>query len=108
MMGRISIPPYYIDVVGVLALGSVLFVTTAFLIAPIAITVLLSFDARSFLGPFPPLELGTHWYVELFRDRYVLDGLRTSLIVGIVASGVATLFGAAAAVALHFKEGHLR
>jgi ABC-type spermidine/putrescine transport system permease subunit II len=40
------------------------------------------------------------WYGELLRDQSVHDAFRTSLIVGVVATAIATVIGTFAALAL--------
>lgn len=72
----------------------------AFLAAPVVVALILSFDARSFIGPFPPQELSLRWYREFLSNPIYRDGLRTSLIVSGVATAVSTATGALAAVAL--------
>ena len=84
----------------VLAIG----VTVVFLIAPIAVSILMSFDARSYLGRFPPTEFSFQWYARFFSDTYYLTGLQTSLILAVVAATVSTVAGVSAAVVLDRYE----
>ena len=71
-----------------------------FLAVPLLITVLMSFDARTFLGPLPPPALSLHWYTRLFAQAYVLPSLRTSLVLALATTLVTALVGTAAALAL--------
>ena len=75
-------------------------VTLVFLIAPIIVSILMSFDARSFLGRFPPTEFSFHWYERFFSDTYYLNGLKTSVIIAIIAASVSTVAGVSAAIVL--------
>jgi putative spermidine/putrescine transport system permease protein len=82
-----------------LALVAVL-LTVAYLVVPVAMTLMLSFDARSFLGPFPPPRLSWRWYEKLFGDRHYLVGLQNSLMMGVTAALSSVVAGVPAAVAL--------
>jgi putative spermidine/putrescine transport system permease protein len=86
-------------------LAAVLFVallllTATFLILPVLTAMAMSFDARSYLGPFPPTGFSLRWYRSFLNNRGYLKGLQTSLVVATVASLVATVIGGAAAVCL--------
>ncbi|MGI9412219.1 MAG: ABC transporter permease, partial [Hyphomicrobiales bacterium] len=90
-------------------LGQVLVVvaiaaTIAFLIAPIVVAIMMSFDGRSYLGRFPPPEYSIRWYANFFSDTYYLTGLRTSLILAVIATTVSTLAGVSAAIVLDRYE----
>lgn len=71
-----------------------------FLLIPVIVSVILSFDARSFIGPFPPKDLSLRWYREFFNDSYYHAGLMTSLYVAGFATLFSTVTGALAAIAL--------
>ena len=73
---------------------------------PVLIAVILSFDARSFMGPFPPTEFSLRWYRAFLDDPYYHAGLRTSLIVSSVATVVSTVLGTLAAVGI--ERGQFR
>lgn len=79
---------------------SLLTVFIAFSVIPVLVAVVLSFDARSFIGPFPPTQFSLRWYESFMDDSYYHDGLVTSLIVATVATFVATVAGTLAAIAL--------
>lgn len=72
----------------------------AFSVVPVIVAVVLSFDARSFIGPFPPKDLSLRWYESLFADSYYHDGLVTSLLLATISTLIATAIGALAAIAL--------
>ncbi|PWJ86277.1 ABC-type spermidine/putrescine transport system permease subunit II [Pseudaminobacter salicylatoxidans] len=68
----------------------------AFIFAPIAASFVFSFN----VDRFPSLPLGgfsTIWYEAVFNDPLVWEGLRNTLIVGIVVSVLATAIGFGAA-----------
>ena len=71
----------------------------AFLLAPVAAIVPLSFSAGSFL--FYPLPgLSTRWYADFATSPLWTDALRNSLLVGTAAATLATLLGTPAALGL--------
>lgn len=82
-----------------------LLVLLAFLIFPIAVTVMMSFDARDYMGQFPPPEYSLRWYQHFFSDKYYLTGLSTSLLLAVIAAVVSTASGVSAAVALDRYTG---
>jgi putative spermidine/putrescine transport system permease protein len=71
-----------------------------FLVVPIAICVVLSFDARDYLGSFPPTVWSLRWYRAFFDNPSYLDGLLVSLRLALLASCIAVVAGTAAAVFL--------
>jgi putative spermidine/putrescine transport system permease protein len=70
-----------------------------YLALPVAMSVFMSFDARDFLGPFPPTGFSLQWYEKLFDEPRYLVGVRVSLIVSTTAAVVSTIIGVMAAVA---------
>ena len=67
-----------------------------FLYAPIFVLIVFSFNAtksRSVWGGF-----SLQWYTKLFSDATILDALRTTLLVSLLASLIACLAGTAAAI----------
>jgi putative spermidine/putrescine transport system permease protein len=83
-----------------LGFGGLLTGAALFLALPLAVSVVMSLDARDYLGPFPPPALSLQWYRAFLGNRYYLDGLATSLLVATVASVASTVLGTLAAVAL--------
>jgi putative spermidine/putrescine transport system permease protein len=71
-----------------------------FLLIPLVVAFVLSFDAREFIGPFPPRSFSLHWYRALLENSTYLDGLKTSLQVGFCATAVSVVVGGMAAIAL--------
>jgi len=70
-----------------------------FLLAPIVIVVVMSFNAALYLS-FPPSGLSLRWYEKFFSDPIYVSATLTSLAVGGVAVAIATCFGTMAAYAL--------
>lgn len=69
-----------------------------FIFAPIAASFVFSFNSDRFPS-LPLAEFTTDWYAVTFSDPLVLTGFRNSLIVGTVASTIATALGFGAAYA---------
>ena len=90
----------YIDNFANWMVVAAMLITLVFLIAPIIVSILMSFDARSYLGRFPPTEFSFQWYSRFFSDAYYLTGLRTSLIIATVAAAVSTTAGVCAAIVI--------
>jgi putative spermidine/putrescine transport system permease protein len=79
-------------------------VTLAYIIAPIVVSFAMSFDARTYLGPFPPRRLSLQWYGRLFSNEHFIEGFRTSLLLAVVATGISAVVGVMAAVAVSQYE----
>jgi putative spermidine/putrescine transport system permease protein len=90
----------YIDDIGFWFMLLVIAVTLVFLVAPIVVSVMMSFDGRSYLGKFPPPEYSFRWYANFLSDDYYLTGLKTSLILAVIATVVSTAAGVSAAIVL--------
>jgi putative spermidine/putrescine transport system permease protein len=80
-------------------------VALVFLMLPIGVAIMMSFDARGYLGPFPPPEYSFRWYESFFSDDYYLHGLKTSLILAVITTIVSTVSGVSAAIALDRYTG---
>ena len=74
--------------------------TVVLLLLPLVMTVSMSFDARDYLGTFPPPHLSLRWYAKFFSDSYLINGLATSLQLATLTALAATALGLSAAVAL--------
>ncbi len=68
-----------------------------FLMAPIIVVVLASFNAGSYLK-FPPDGLSLRWYVTFFHSAPFLNAMAVSLRVAIIATIAATIIGTLAAI----------
>ncbi|HET6235331.1 MAG TPA: ABC transporter permease [Acetobacteraceae bacterium] len=87
------------DIIG-WSTAAVVVLGLVFLLLPLLVTSVMAFDERSFLGPMPPPGFSLHWFVRFFSQTYFLVGLRTSLLVAIVACSISLAAGAAAALFL--------
>jgi len=94
------------DVAGLTVAGMIV-ATVLLLLLPLAMTLSMSFDARDYLGPFPPSELSWRWYEKFFSDPYLVKGLKTSLQLASLTALIATALGVSAAVALDRLPGRL-
>jgi len=70
-----------------------------FMLAPVAVIVLLSFDAAEYAS-FPPSGWTLRWFGELGKDTAIVTALKTSLILGLSSSAISTLIGTLAAYAI--------
>src|SRR5215210_5668540 len=68
-----------------------------FLILPVVVSVVLSFDDRQFLGPFPPKQFSLRWYRSFIDNPAYLDGLIVSLKLAVLSTVISTVAGACAA-----------
>jgi putative spermidine/putrescine transport system permease protein len=81
------------------ARGVACFVVALYLLAPLAIVVIVSFSSAPFLQ-FPPPGLSLRWYGNLFGDPAWTSALLVSAEILVPASVLATTIGTAAAYAL--------
>ena len=84
-------PGLLVDAVGVLVY--------AFLLAPLVVVVLASFNAADFLS-FPPKGFSLRWYVALVQSDLWMESFRTSLLVTAIVTPLALTIGTLAAYAL--------
>ena len=71
-----------------------------FMLAPLVMSAIMSFDARTYLGSFPPPDLSLRWYKEFFNTDIFVRGLRVSLVLALISATISTVAGASAALAL--------
>ena len=69
-----------------------------FLYAPIAILVVFSFNRATQTAVWQGFT--TEWYGSLVHNELILTAVRNSLIVGVAATAIATVFGTLVALAL--------
>jgi putative spermidine/putrescine transport system permease protein len=86
------------DFIARLLAAALVIVAFAFLVLPLLVAVIMSFDARSYLGPFPPQDFSLRWYREFFSNDYYLKGLWISITVSTLAAAAAVLIGVSMAV----------
>lgn len=74
-------------------------VVMAFLYLPIAILIIFSFNASKSRSVWTGFTFD--WYSKLFSNSVILDSLRNTLIIAVVASVLATVIGTAAAIGIN-------
>ena len=77
-----------------------------FLYAPMAVLITASFNVGKDITQFEGFTF--QQYVEVFRDRSLLTLLGNSLIISVLASGIATAFGTVAAVGIQGLKPRMR
>lgn len=82
--------------VGLVLIGVIIL----FLLTPIAVTIIMAFDARPYLGPLPPPALSFRWFTQFFSDDYFLRGLGTSVQLAIFSVAISLCVGVATAFAV--------
>ena len=87
------------DLMGLLGL-LLIGVVVLFLLTPIVVTVIMAFDARSYLGPLPPPALSLRWFAQFFSDDYFLRGLATSVQLALLSVSIALSVGVVTAFAV--------
>lgn len=79
--------------------GGLITLLYLFLLAPIIIVVVISFDTQSFLS-FPPQGFTLDWYARLADNASFVRGFQVSLVVASCTCLLATVVGVPAALAL--------
>ena len=77
-----------------------------FLYIPMAVLIVASFNTGKDITHFDGFTFNQ--YLELLKDEKLLNLLANSLIISILASGIATVFGTVAAVGIHNLSPKLR
>lgn len=85
--------------VGRLLVGLVSCVVLGGLLWPLVYALWISFTPLEILEP-PHAEWSLRWYREFFIQNRWLEGLRNSLVVGAIATGVSVICGTGVAVAV--------
>ncbi|MCD7860848.1 MAG: ABC transporter permease [Oscillospiraceae bacterium] len=70
-----------------------------FLLAPIAILLVFSFNDSKSLSVFSGFSL--RWYRELFQDEATLRSVKNTVVLAVSAMAISTVMGTAAAVGMH-------
>ncbi len=70
-----------------------------FMFLPVAVVVLLSFNANQF-GSFPMSGLSLRWFEELWNNDAVMRAFRTSIVLGLMTAVISTTLGVLASLAL--------
>ena len=74
--------------------------TVLFLVVPILVSAVLSFDDREFIGQFPPTSFSLRWYRSFLQNPSYSDGLIVSLKLALLATAITTAVGACTAFVL--------
>lgn len=77
-----------------------------FLYVPIVVLIFFSFNSSRSRVKFTGFSL--KWYMELFRDKEILNALWVTISVAIISTIVATIIGTAAAVGIQGMNSKLR
>ena len=77
-----------------------------FLYAPIFVLIVFSFNDSKSRTVWQGFTLD--WYVELFRDREITSAIGTTLLVSLLATAIATVVGALAAVGFFNMKKRIR
>ena len=87
------------DAAGALVLGALAAIALIVLVAPLLVVVLISFDAREYIG-FPPERLSFRWYQALWGHAQLIDAAKASLRVALDVTLAGVALGVPAAYAL--------
>ncbi|MCH5352254.1 MAG: ABC transporter permease [Acutalibacter sp.] len=72
-----------------------------FLYAPILVLIVFSFNDTDTSSRTVWSGFSLRWYQKLFEDRLILEALRNSLLIAIIAAVAATVLGTVAAVGIN-------
>jgi spermidine/putrescine transport system permease protein len=81
-----------------------LWLTYVFLYTPIAVLIVMSFNASK--TPFTWTGFSTRWYGELMEDELIRQGFINTMIVAVSATVIATVLGTLLAIGInrHFRS----
>ncbi len=74
-----------------------------FLYTPIITLMVFSFNDSKSMGRWNGFTL--RWYSELFQNARIMNALKYTLIIAVVASIIATIIGTLAAIGIHRMKG---
>ncbi len=83
-------------------MGLILF----FLYVPIIILIVLSFNANKSRGSWGGFTL--QWYVELLQDKQIMEAVRNTLVIGVLAAVISTVIGSIGAIGLYQTKRSVR
>ena len=92
---------------GRLLFGLLVFVLYLFLLAPLLIVFIISFQSNQYLS-FPPEGFTLKWYAELPQEATFVAGARISVIVAVIVTAVVLALGVPAALAINRYEFKLK
>ena len=70
-----------------------------FMFAPVAVVVLLSFNASQF-GSFPMEGISLRWFVALLENQAIVRAFQTSLLLGFLTALISTTLGVLGSLAM--------
>jgi len=70
-----------------------------FMFAPVAVVVLLSFNANQF-GSFPMEGISLRWFVALLENQAIVRAFQTSLLLGFLTALISTTLGVLGSLAM--------
>ncbi len=76
------------------------FLIFLFLYAPIVVLIVFSFNDSTTMSRSVWSGFSLKWYFRLFQDQMLLDALRNTLIIAVIAAVVSTVLGTAAAIGI--------
>lgn len=71
-----------------------------FLYAPIFVLIIFSFNNSTTMSRSVWAGFSLKWYTALFQDRMILEALRNTLVIAVIAAIVSTVLGTAAAIGI--------
>lgn len=74
-----------------------------FLYAPIVVMMVFSFNDSKLRGRWAGFTLD--WYVELFQNKEIIDAVKVTFIVAVIATLVATIIGTISAIGISELRG---
>ena len=74
-----------------------------FLYTPIVTLMVFSFNDSKSMGKWSGFTL--KWYSQLFENQRIMEALKYTLIIAVIASVVATIIGTFAAIGIHKMKG---
>ena len=74
------------------------FLVFLFLYAPIFVLIIFSFNDSDTMSRSVFSGFSLRWYARLFEDRMIMEALKNTLIIAVVAAAVATVLGTVAAI----------
>ena len=77
-----------------------------FLYIPLAVLIVASFNTGKDIANFDGFTLQR--YVELFQDEHLLQLLRNSMVISVISTATATIFGTLSAVGIYNLKPRLR
>ena len=78
--------------------------TIFYIVAPLLVALSMSFDSRSYLGPFPPPSFSLQYYARFFATEVFMRGLVNSLMLATLATVITGITGTLAAVVISEYE----